>query len=77
MGKFIPLEKMSKKNKREFYSKQRKDWNGLDPVTRVVQEKKIQQVESEIRSVEIGTQRRLKMLPRQKADSGKEVFLNF
>lgn len=40
MGKFIPLEKMSKKNKREFYSKQRKDWNGLDPVTRVVQENK-------------------------------------
>ncbi len=32
--KFVPLEKMSKKNRREFYSKQRRDWNGLNPVTR-------------------------------------------
>lgn len=32
--KFVPLEKMSKKNRRGFYSKQRRDWNGLNPVTR-------------------------------------------
>ena len=32
--KFVPLEKMSKKNRREFYSKQRKSWNGQNPVTR-------------------------------------------
>lgn len=32
--KFVPLEKMSKKNRREFYSKQRRSWNGLNPVTR-------------------------------------------
>lgn len=32
--KFVPLEKMSKKNRREFYSKRRRDWNGLNPVTR-------------------------------------------
>ncbi|MCI7234240.1 MAG: hypothetical protein MR546_10075 [Oscillospiraceae bacterium] len=32
--KFVPLEKMSKKDRREFYSKRRRDWNGLNPVTR-------------------------------------------
>lgn len=38
--KFVPLEKMSKKNRREFYSKQRKDWNGLNPVTRTADKPK-------------------------------------
>lgn len=40
MEKFVPLEKMSKKSRREFYAKKRKDWNGLDPVTRVARENK-------------------------------------
>lgn len=40
MEKFIPLEKMSKKDKREFYAKQRKSWNGLNPVTRTADEPK-------------------------------------
>lgn len=31
---FVPLEKQSKKKRREFYSAQRKDWGGLNPVTR-------------------------------------------
>lgn len=34
MKKFVPLEKMNKKQQREFYKKQRKDWGGLSPVTR-------------------------------------------
>ena len=32
--KSVPLEKMSKKDRREFYSKRRRDRNGLNPVTR-------------------------------------------
>lgn len=38
--KFVPLEKMSKKDRREFYSKRRRDWNGLNPVTRTADESK-------------------------------------
>lgn len=38
--KFVPLEKMSKKDRREFYSKQRRDWNGLNPVTRTADKPK-------------------------------------
>lgn len=38
MDKFVPLEKMSKKNKREYFTKQRKNWSGLNPVTRTVGE---------------------------------------
>lgn len=34
MNKFIPKEKLSKKAKRELNALQRKDWNGLNPVTR-------------------------------------------
>ncbi len=40
MDKFVPLEKMSKKNKREYFTKQRKDWNGLNPITRTADEPK-------------------------------------
>lgn len=32
--KYIPFEKMSKKAQREYYKKQRRDWNGISPVTR-------------------------------------------
>lgn len=38
--KIIPLEKQSKKAQREFHAKQRGDWNGVKPVTRVVESKK-------------------------------------
>lgn len=38
--KFVPLEKMSKKGRREFYSRKRKDWKGLNPVTRTADESK-------------------------------------
>ena len=39
--KIIPLNKQSKKAQREFYAKQRGDWNGVKPVTRVVESKKV------------------------------------
>ena len=38
--RFIPLAKMSKKAQREYFKRKRKDWNGLNPVTRVAQSSK-------------------------------------
>ena len=32
--KYVPLSKQSKRKRREFYATQRKDWGGLNPVTR-------------------------------------------
>lgn len=32
--KFVPLEKMCKKAKKNYYARQRRQWNGLSPVTR-------------------------------------------
>ena len=37
--KMIPLEKQSKRNQREFFSKKRNSWNGISPVTRVAPDK--------------------------------------
>jgi len=34
--KFVPLEKRSKKQQKEFHSMQRKDWGNLNPATRKV-----------------------------------------
>ena len=34
MKKFVPLSKMSKKEQKKFYAKQRKTWGSLSPVTR-------------------------------------------
>lgn len=34
MDKFIPYEKLSKKEKKEQNKKRRKDWGSLNPVTR-------------------------------------------
>lgn len=34
MEKFIPLDKQSKKQQREFYKSRRKDWGGISPITR-------------------------------------------
>lgn len=34
MNGYVSLKKMSKKAKKEYFSKQRKDWGGLSPVTR-------------------------------------------
>ena len=38
--KYVPLEKRSKKQQKEFYSAQRKDWGNLNPVTRKAPNKK-------------------------------------
>lgn len=36
MKKYIPVSKMTKKQQKEYYSKHRNTWNGLNPVTRTV-----------------------------------------
>ena len=36
MERFVPLEKMSKKEKRAHYAEKRGNWNGVNPVTKVV-----------------------------------------
>ena len=36
MGKYVTLDKMSKKQKREFYSMRRGTWGELSPVTKKV-----------------------------------------
>lgn len=41
MKRFVPIEKMSKKKRAEYYKKQRKDWGGLSPETRRPPEKKL------------------------------------
>lgn len=41
MDKFIPVEKMSKKQKKEYYSRNRVTWDNFDPTTRVVASKKV------------------------------------
>ena len=35
MEKFVSFEKMSKKEQKKINSAQRRDWNGINPVTRV------------------------------------------
>lgn len=40
MEKFVPFEKMSKKEQKKINDSKRKDWNGLNPVTRVAGEDK-------------------------------------
>ena len=41
MEKFIPYEKLSKKKKKELDSAKRGSWNGVNPVTKRVESKKI------------------------------------
>ncbi len=38
---YVPLDKRSKKQQKEYHDKQRKDWNGVNPVTRKVESKKL------------------------------------
>lgn len=33
--KYIPLNKRTKKAQKEYHAKQRLDWNGINPATRV------------------------------------------
>lgn len=37
---FVPYEKLSKKEKKKIDSLKRRDWSGLNPVTRVAEENK-------------------------------------
>ena len=39
--KVTPLKKQSKKNQRNFYAAKRGSWNGVSPITLVVQSKRI------------------------------------
>lgn len=41
MEKMIPYAKLSKKKQKEICSKQRGSWNGVNPVTRKVESKKL------------------------------------
>ena len=38
---FTPMAKRSKNEQRKYYAAKRGSWNGLSPVTRVVQNRKI------------------------------------
>ena len=35
MKKYVPIEKLSKAKKREYYAAQRKNWGEINPVTRL------------------------------------------
>ena len=39
--RFIPYEKLSKKEKKKIDMKKRGSWNGVDPVTKISKNKKI------------------------------------
>ena len=39
--KVVPIKKQSKKAQRQFHLKQRGDWNGVNPTTRVIKSRKI------------------------------------
>ena len=41
MKEMVPLSKQSKKERRKYYASKRGSWNGVSPVTRVVQSRKI------------------------------------
>lgn len=40
MQKFVSYEKMSRKERRKVDSAKRRDWNGLNPVTRIAEKPK-------------------------------------
>ena len=40
MTQLTPLDKRSKKAQREYHTKQRGSWHGLNPITRTVQSRK-------------------------------------
>lgn len=41
MSNFIPLNKQSKKLQKEFHSQKRSSWNGVNPVSRIMTNKRI------------------------------------
>lgn len=40
MTQLVPLDKLSKKARREYHAKQRGSWHGVNPITRTVQSRK-------------------------------------
>ena len=40
MTKFTSFDKLSKKEQKKLNAEKRRDWNGINPVTRVTQENK-------------------------------------
>ena len=40
MDKFVPYDKMSKKEQKKINDEKRRDWNGINPVTKVVPDSK-------------------------------------
>lgn len=38
--KYVAIDKRSKKEQKKFYSSQRRDWGNLDPITKVIPNKK-------------------------------------
>lgn len=38
-NKFVPIEKMSKKAKREYYVSKRNSWGSVSPCTKIVKDK--------------------------------------
>ena len=41
MERYIPVDKLSKKQKKAYYAAKRGSWNGVNPVSRQVPSKKI------------------------------------
>ncbi len=41
MERYIPVDKMSKKQKKAYYAARRGSWSGVNPVSRAVPSKKI------------------------------------
>ena len=39
--KLVPLNKQSKKAQKKYHARNRRNWNGLKPTTRVVKSKKV------------------------------------
>ena len=37
---FVPVEKMSKRMRKAYYAEKRGDWNGVNPVTKVIPDKR-------------------------------------
>ena len=38
--KYVPLDKQSKRKRKEYYAKQRRDWGNINPVTRMTPDPK-------------------------------------
>ncbi len=41
MTQLVPLDKRSKKARREYHAKQRGSWHGVNPITRTVQSRRL------------------------------------